>query len=847
MRRLAAWIVVLSLVAPTAMVVALFAGDAGSATTLPPATPAPAATAPAPGLGDPGKLDRIALEFGLANTDGFKLAGRDARQQLVVSGHFSSSQIRDLTHKVAYDVEPKGIIEVDKTGLVSPVAEGQATVTARHSDGQSSTAKVTVTHIAQDQPVNFANDVVPVFTKFGCNSGGCHGKASGQNGFRLSLLGFEPKEDFEHLVKEARGRRLFPAAPERSLLLMKASGIMPHGGGARIEHDSAPYRVIRRWIEQGMPYGKPDDPVVARIEVYPTQRTLDRNAEQQLICIAHYSDGSTRDVTSMTQFDPNDVEMASVSARGVVKTNELAGTVAIMARFQGHVGVFRAMIPLGAQVSDHPATKNFIDEHVFAQLKHLACHRRRSATIRLSFAAFRSISPGVCRAPRKPNSSWPTPTPPSARSWSIGCWRARRMPITSPTNGARSCATSGEWTPTARGTYLFHSWIRQSLHENKPYDQFVREIIAASGEVGENPPVVWYREVKDSVQQLEDTAQLFLGMRFQCAHCHHHPFEKWSQQDYFGFNAFFSRVGRKPGQQPGEERMFHQRGAAQATNTKTGQPVKPTGLDSSPMDLSADEDPRHALVDWMAQPDNQFFAPALVNRYWKHFFGRGIVDPEDDMRVTNPPSNPQLLDALSKHFIESKFDLKNLVRTICTSTTYQLSAEPNEYNCGDKQSFSRYYPKRLNAEVLLDAIDHVTAATTKFNGLPEGTRAVQLPDTNVNSYFLQVFGRPDGASACECERSNEANLAQSLHLLNSSDVQNKLTSGSGRAAHLADDKALTHQQKIEQIYLQAFSRQPDSNEMGVAVAYIEKTKNDKQAYEDILWAIVNTKEFLFNH
>jgi hypothetical protein len=324
---------------------------------------------------------------------------------------------------------------------------------------------------------------------------------------------------------------------------------------------------------------------------------------------------------------------------------------------------------------------------------------------------------------------------------------------------------------------------------------------------------------------LEDTAQLFLGLRIQCAQCHHHPFEKWSQNDYAGFKAFFSRVGRKPGMQPGEE----------------------PGLDASPLDLAPDQDPRHALVDWMARPDNRFFAPALVNRYWKHFFGRGIVDPEDDMRVTNPPSNPQLLDALAKHFIQTGFDTKQLIRTICTSTTYQLSAEPNDYNAGDKQSFSRYYPKRMNAEVLLDAVDSLTAATTKFNGLPEGLRAVQLPDTSVNSYFLQVFGRPDGASACECERSSEANLAQSLHLLNSSDVQNKLTNGSGRAAQLAADKNLTHPQKIEQIYMQAFSRRPDAVELGAATAYIEKVKNDKQAYEDILWAIINTKEFLFNH
>ncbi len=769
---------------------------------------------------DAGDLLTISVDYGLASTDGFNLAGRDARQQLVVTGQYSSGRIGDLTHHVKYSAEPAGIVEVDAAGLVAPLGEGSATITVSDPNGKSASTRATVTRFAQDMPVNFPNEVVPVFTKFTCNSGGCHGKASGQNGFRLSLLGFEPPEDYEHLVKEGRGRRVFPAAPDRSLLLLKASGAVPHGGGARIEADSAPYRVMRRWIEQGMPYGKPDDPVVARIEVYPKERTLGRNGEQQLLCIAHYTDGSTRDVTSMTQFDPNDLEMASVSPRGLVKTNELAGAVAVMARFQGHVDVFRAIVPLGAVVDHLPVAKSFIDEHVFAQLTTLGmppsklCDdstfiRRVSVDISGRMPSLEEVQTFLADGdPQKREKlvdrllAGPAYADYFANKWSAVLRNKRRQ------------------ESHARGTYLFHSWIRQSLYENKPYDQFVREIVAASGEMSENPPVVWYREVKDAQQQLEDSAQLFLGLRIQCAQCHHHPFERWSQNDYTGFKAFFSRVGRKPGIQPGEERIFHQRGEASAQNPKTGKAVKATGLGAEPLDLPPDQDPRHALVDWMSRPDNPFFARALVNRYWKHFFGRGIVDPEDDMRVTNPPSNPELLDALAKQFVETGFDMKQLIRTICTSTTYQLSAEPNQYNAGDKQSFSRYYPKRLNAEVLLDAIDSVTAATTKFNGLPEGTRAVQLPDTNVNSYFLQVFGRPDGASACECERSGEANLAQSLHLLNSSDVQNKLTAGKGRAAQLSDDKTMSHPQRIEQIYLQAFARQPDAVELRAATAYI---------------------------
>jgi hypothetical protein len=605
--------------------------------------------------------------------------------------------------------------------------------------------------------------------------------------------------------------------------------------------------VIRRWVEQGMPYGKPEDANVTRIEVTPTQRTLPQGSEQQLICIAHYSDGSTRDVTHMAQFDANDPEMASCSPSGLVKVNELTGAVAMMARFQGKVAVFRAMIPYGAPVENLPAPKNFIDELVAQQWKTLGvppspiCDdstyiRRVSVDItgRIpsqaeteEFLADKDPNKREKLVDRLLNSAAYADY--FANKWSAVLRNKRRMDV------------------HARGTYLFYNWIRSSLLQNKPYDQFVRDILTASGEMSENPPVVWYREVKDSIQQQEDTAQLFLGMRIQCAHCHHHPFEKWSQQDYFSLNAFFSRVGRKPGIQQGEEKIFHQRGMAQSTNTKTNQPVKPAGLDAQPAELSPEMDPRHALVDWMSDPTNKFFAPALVNRYWKHFFSRGLVEPEDDMRITNPASNPALLDALANHFVKNNFDLKNLVRTICTSNVYQLSAEPNEFNGGDKQSYARYYPKRLNAEVLLDSIDTLCGTTTKFTGLPDGLKATQLPDTAVNSYFLQVFGKPDGSSACECERTNEANLAQSLHLLNSSDIQNKLASASGRAAALANNKDLKPEQKIEQLYMIAFARKPVAEETKAAMAHLEKFKFEKTAYEDLLWALINTKEFLFNH
>ena len=799
-----------------------------------------------PGLPEPGKLVALQIAHGRGSAPAL-LRGADDRLQLVVTGRHASGQLRDWTGKVQYQVQPQGVVKVDATGLVTPVGNGEATITATGPGGVTAQVKVTVQDYGTLLPVNFPNEVVPVFTKFGCNGGGCHGKASGQNGFKLSLLGFTPTEDYEYLVKEGRGRRLFPAAPDRSLLLLKAINAVPHGGGARLEKDSPEYRLLRRWIAQGMPYGSDKDPVVVRIEVHPRRRLLAAGSQQQICVTAHYSDGSVRDVTRMAQYDSNNAEVAECSETGLVQTQDLPGDAAIMARYQGHVAVFQASVPLGVQIAQMPPVRNFIDEKVFAKLKESGippspvCDdatfiRRVTIDIAGRLPTLEEVQQFLAdKDPHKRDRlidrllASPDYADYFANKWAA-VLRIKR-----------------EANVTVRSNYAFREWIRQSFLENKPYDQFVREIIAASGEVGQHPPVTWYRHVRQVNEQVEDVAQLFLGLRIQCARCHHHPFEKWSQQDYYGMAAFFSRVGRKPGRFPNEERIYHRRGAASATNPKTGRPVPPTGLDAAPAGVPPEMDPRHALVDWMTAPDNPFFARALVNRYWKHFLGRGIVEPEDDMRVTNPPSNPELLDALAEYFVKSGYDLKALIRTICQSTTYQLSAVPNEHNKHDKQNYSRYYPKRLHAEVLLDAIDQLTGVKTRFGGLPPEVRAVQLPDSGVNNYFLTIFGRPQGDSACECERSSEANLAQSLHLLNSGEINSKITSGNSLARRLAADKR-PDAEKVKELYLRAYSRLPSPEELEVALHYIEKHKAQKHvAYEDILWTLINTKEFLFNH
>jgi hypothetical protein len=809
---------------------------------------AAAAKVQAPGLGNPGTLSALEIDAGAGSATAFALRGGDARQQLIVSGKFSSGQYRDFTRKVKYTSDPAGIVQIDETGLVTPLADGETTVIATTDAGQAGKIAVKVEGLKNQIPINFPNQIVPIFTKLGCNSGGCHGKASGQNGFKLSLLGFEPTEDFEYLVKEGRGRRLFPAAPEKSLLLMKAINAMPHGGGHRLDADSHEYRLMRRWIAQGMPYGKPDDPTVARIEVVPPARAMERGGEQQIAVIAHYTDGSTEDVTRTAQFDPNDPEMAEATVTGLVKTLDLTGDVAIMARYQSQVAVFRASIPLGVKVDNLPKSDNLVDKAVFGKLAALGVP---PSPVCDDSTFLRRSAIDICGRMPTPEETqkFLADTDPNKRAKWIDTLLASTAYADFFANKWNAILRNKSGAQNSiRGNYSFHAWIRDSFYDNKPYDQFVRDVLAASGELGQNPPVVWYKQVKANNEQVEDCAQLFLGLRIQCARCHHHPFEKWSQRDYYGLSAFFSQVGRKPGLQPNEERIYHKRGLAKAQNPKTGENLSPTGLGAPPLELTPDEDPRHALVDWMSSPDNPFFAKALVNRYWKHFFSRGIVDPEDDMRVTNPASNPELLDGLSQHFITSGFDMKDLIRTICNSQVYQLSSEPNDYNRNDKQNFSRYYPKRLNAEVLLDSINLVTNSSTGFSNLPSGTRAVQLPTGDGNSYFLTVFGKPQMESACECERSSEANLAQSLHLLNSSEVQGKLSNGSGRAAVLANDKDRPEDAKIAELYLWVYSRQPTPDETKVALAHIEKHKDNKKvAYEDILWALINTKEFLFNH
>ncbi len=779
------------------------------------------------------------------------LSGPDSGWQLVVTGQTDHGQAVDATDRSTFRVEPPNILLIERGGLVTPLHEGQAEVIVRVDDLETRVAFL-IRNIENPHKLDFVTDVAPLFTRHGCNSGGCHGKKGGQDGFELALLGFEPELDYDRLVNEDGGYRLDLEQPDESLLLLNATEAQPHTGGKLFDRDSPAYRVLRRWIKQGAPLAGEYFACVERIEVLPHERILQQGDRQRLIVVAHLSDGSIRDVTRLTTFETNQAEIVEADENGLVSAGDQFGVGAIMARYQTHVGVFRAIVPTGELVDSWPQSGNFVDDLVNRQLQRLGIPASencddgtfiRRVTIDIAgrlptieetrgFIADSDVQKYARLIDRLLDSD-------DYASYFASKWAALLH------NRRNSPRDPGE------STEAFYRWIRDALRENRPYTQFVRGVLTATGKEGECPPVVWYRSANVPSLQSEDVAQLFLGQHLQCARCHHHPLEKWSELDYYGLAAFFSRVEvTQPAPDKKQEtlppiRVSFEPGKALLEHPKTGQPVRPAPLGAAPLDVDDQCDPREALVDWMALPDNRYFSRVLVNRYWKHFMGRGLVEPEDDLRATNPPTNPQLLDALADNFVESGYDLRQLVRVICESQAYRRSSTANDINLHDRQNFSRFLPRRLNAEVLLDAIDTVAASKTQFAGFEAQVRAVELPDNQTGSYFLSIFGRPEGLSVCECERSNSASVAQQLHLLNSPEIISKVCGG--RALSLADDPR-PHSDRLRELYWLALSRDPTEQELASLLEHIEaRADNTAAAYADIVWAVVNTKEFQFDH
>ncbi|MBA4067921.1 MAG: S-layer protein, partial [Isosphaera sp.] len=698
-----------------------------------------------------------------------------------------------------------------------------------------------------------------------------------------SLFGFEPADDYDPLVKEGRGRRVFASSPANSLLLLKATGAVAHAGGKRLDVGSPAYELLRRWIAEGARPSPASEPALDRITVTPPSRVLARGAAQKLVVVAHLRDGTTRDVTHLSQFEANPPDLLAADPTGLVTAKQKSGSAAVTVRHRDRVAVVAVTIPFGTPVTTLPPAKTFADELVFKKLKDLGLPPSELCD---DATFLRRVTVDICgRLPTKEEAE--------AFAADRSADKVERLVDRLLADPGYADYFANKWSAVLRNrraaanddpkpTAAFHAWIRDSFQQNKPFDRFVREVLTAAGTSTDTPPTVWYRELKDPASLAEDAAQLFLGQRIACAKCHHHPHDRWSQADYWAFAAAFSRTDiaqatalkkGNPNKQipdtPGKPlTVSHKPGAAGLPHPRTGATVRPAGLGADPFALAADADPRAALAGWVTDPKNPYFARALANRYWKHFLGRGLVDPEDDLRATNPASNPELLDALAARVVADGFDLKKLVRVICTSSVYRLSSEPNAHNADDRQHFARFYPRRLHAEVLLDAVDAVTLAKTKFRGAADGTRAVQLPDNQFDSYFLSVFGRPEAASACECERGSDANLAQALLLFNSDEMLTKIgvppprppdnpkarpdpnappraTPGDRLTKLLADQRP--HPDRVRDLYLTALSREPTADELAAVTAHIGRKGDDRAAYADVLWALLNTKEFLFTH
>lgn len=753
---------------------------------------------------------------------------------------------RDMTQTATFRVENPAVAQVDSSGKVRGQGKGSTELLVTHGQ-QTWRVPVQVKAFDPDAEVDFANEIVPTLTKLGCNAGVCHGKASGRGGFKLSLLGYDPKSDYDALTREARGRRVFPASPDQSLLLRKATARVAHAGGKKLDPHSEAYALLRRWITQGMPVPREDRPRLRRLTVYPPELQVTAGQTQQLVVVAEFSNGVQQDVTEQSQFFSDLEVVAKVNPHGLVTAGARPGEATIMARHQGLVTVFRAMAPYGPprDLSAFPI-RNYIDQLAVAKWQKLGL---APSPICDDATFIRRVT--IDLAGR-------LPTVEETRGFLADHGTDKRTRLVDrllaspdyPAFFAMRWGTilrNSNLAGANQASYAFHNWIKDKIARNRPYDEFVRGVVAAAGEWPDAPAINWYWQMRDDQlhQVVADTSQVFLGTRLQCARCHQHPYEKWGQDDYFGLVGFFQRVGRKSF---GEPPPYFS--AANITlgesHPLTGRAPEPKFLAGAVAKFTPEQDPRHGLVDWMAQPDNPFFARALVNRLWGHFFGRGLVDPVDDLRETNPPSNPALLDALAKDFIARGFDMRHVIRTIVTSSLYQLDSAPTENNREDRSNFTRFYARRMIAEVLLDSVDQAAGTRSSFGGLAASARAIDLPHENFGSYFLDLFDRPRRVSGCECERSSAATLGQVLLMANSDDVENKIADGNGRVAKLARAK-VTPEAAVEELYLAALSRLPTDAERAKAITFLKGQKDFQPALEDVLWSLLNGREFLFNH
>lgn len=840
------------------------------------------------------------------------LNGSDDLHGILVTAITAEGNTYDVTARSQFTSKAPKVVDVSTNGLCQLLTDGQAEIEVTFG-GKTGKVAVQAKQAGSHRPPSYRQDILPILTRTGCNSGGCHGKMAGQNGFRLSLRGYAPEWDYDWMTSEIQSRRIDYAFPENSLLLQKPLGRVPHQGGVRFDEGSRYHKALVDWIAARTPASSTNEQDAARLEILPGNRVMRPGETQQLLVRAHYPDGRVRDVTWLAQFFSNDETVAQVSPEGRIKCLR-NGETSVRAHFQGLVEVLSITMPYDHQLEPKLFAKrhNPVDEHVFNKLQALrippselcddATFIRRAfldtiGTLPTAEEVRQFMAnPSVNKRQQLVDDLLQRP------EW-VDYWTLQFADLLQ-NRKERDHDVRG-----TKGVRSFHNWLRSQLAVNRPWNHIARDVLTASGDVIEKPQIGYFittvgekkafdSEVTDSV------AQAFLGVRVGCAKCHNHPLEKYTQDDYYHFSAFFSRVSLKREEpakgktilatlsreeeekqkeltqvekalkeleesvapKSGEEKQKAEKKMAEqkkrlaetkeqlarlrakmptVTQPRTKKPMAPQPLDRSPVDYKPGTDPRELLANWITDPANENFSGAMINRLWKHFLAIGLVEPVDDLRASNPPSNRELWNYLSKEFVSHGYDLKHIMRLILNSRTYQLSSATLAGNKTERRFYSHYYARRLPAEVLLDAMSQATGVPDKFDGYPLGVRSIQLPEPGIGSYFLTLFGRSDRVTACACERNGEVTLPQLLHLQNGDELTKKLKSKDGRLASLLkaskDDNQLT-----DEIFVCTVARKPAPEEKN-AVAKTLASGTREEVYQDLFWALLNTKEFAFNH
>jgi hypothetical protein len=775
------------------------------------------------------------------------LHSAEARQQILVEATRDGRYVGQISEDLEFSSSDPKVLTI-KEGVAIPVGNGAATLTAKTKHG-TATAQVTVDGMDKPFEWSFRNHVQPVLMRTGCSTGACHGAAAGKSGFKLSLRGYDDEGDYRAITRHALGRRVDLFDPGRSLLLTKPTVAVSHKGGTRFETDSLEYRVISEWIAAGAHGPKEADTRIDHIEILPENAVLKSGANQQLLVRAHFSDGHTEDVTRWARYTSAVATVATIDENGGVKIVG-NGEGAITAWYLSRIAIATISAPyekpVAPEVFAQTKTRNFIDELVLEKLRALNLPPSARSTdgefLRRAFLDTIGV----------------LPTADETRAFLADKANDKRDALIEKllTRPEFVDYWAYKWSDlllvnseklNAAAMWSYHNWIRRSVAANTPWDVFVRQIVTSKGSTLENGAANYYVLHEDPAEMAENTSVAFMGLSINCAKCHNHPLEKWTNNQYYGNANLFARVRMKNGAGDGNKIIFCA-SEGDLVQPLTGKPQPPQPLDGKALPIDSPDDRREQLADWLVSRDNPYFSRAITNRVWANFMGTGLVELVDDLRVTNPASNEKLLSAMARHLADNKFDLKTLMRAILQSETYQRSSQSLPENTGDLRFYARYYPRRIMAEVLLDAISQVTAAPTEFPNYPKGWRAIQLPDSNVNSYFLKSFGRANRLTTCECERTSEPSMAQVLHISNGDTLNQKLAAADNRVAAVLKEK-VPHEKIVEDLYLAALSRFPTDAEKTKLLKLLSESgeKDARQTLEDLFWGVLSSKEFLFNH